>query len=196
MGGRGWSLAQRKHFVRAEKMFGSEADLILNQTTKTLNNPNPHHNWEPFATQNPSFDEYYKEQGIVSPEEWDAFMEVIRRLLLAAFRINSSSQFCGDIRSQLENDFMKCPQAEAADGSEVDGVGPLLCYPKNLAWQSNFSRMQLRKNQTLEGFHEFLKLENEIGNITRQEAVRMVPPLFLDVCPDHFVLDSKLLFSF
>ena len=60
MGGRGRSLTQRKHFVRAEKMFGSEADLILNQTTKTLNNPNPHHNWEPFATQNPSFDEYYK----------------------------------------------------------------------------------------------------------------------------------------
>ncbi|XP_020537968.1 RNA cytosine-C(5)-methyltransferase NSUN2 isoform X2 [Jatropha curcas] len=38
-------------------------------------------------------------------------------------------------------------------------------------------------------FHEFLKLENEIGNITRQEAVSMVPPLFLDVRPDHFVLD-------
>ncbi|RZC12937.1 tRNA (cytosine(34)-C(5))-methyltransferase isoform C [Glycine soja] len=49
--------------------------------------------------------------------------------------------------------------------------------------------MQLRKNQTLERFHEFLKLENEIGNITRQEAVSMVPPLFLDVHSDHFVLD-------
>ncbi|KAK2997703.1 hypothetical protein RJ639_026583, partial [Escallonia herrerae] len=38
-------------------------------------------------------------------------------------------------------------------------------------------------------FHEFLKQENEIGNITRQETVSMVPPLFLDVHPDHFVLD-------
>ncbi|KAI9072106.1 hypothetical protein K1719_045928, partial [Acacia pycnantha] len=38
-------------------------------------------------------------------------------------------------------------------------------------------------------FHEFLKLENEIGNITRQEAVSMVPPLFLDVHSNHFVLD-------
>ncbi|KAL6584808.1 SUMO-activating enzyme subunit 2 [Orobanche minor] len=50
---------------------------------------------------------------------------------------------------------------------------PLSWYPENLAWQSSFSRMQLRKNQILERFHEFLKLENEIGNITRQEAVSM-----------------------
>ncbi|KAM7529313.1 hypothetical protein LguiB_032723 [Lonicera macranthoides] len=80
-------------------------------------------------------------------------------------------------------------QAEDIDGSEVDAIRPLPWYPENLAWHSNFSRMQLRKNQTLEKFHEFLKLENEIGNITRQEAVSMVPPLFLDVRPDHFVLD-------
>ncbi|XP_057492702.1 uncharacterized protein LOC130778213 isoform X1 [Actinidia eriantha] len=192
MGGRGRSRTQRKHFRQSRDNVWKRSRSDSQQdeeNTNTTKNPNPHHNWEPFATQNPSFDEYYKEQGIVSPEEWDAFMEVLRRPLPAAFRINSSSQFCGDIRSQLENDFMKCLQAEAADGSEVDGVGPLLWYPENLAWQSNFSRMQLRKNQTLERFHEFLKLENEIGNITRQEAVSMVPPLFLDVCPDHFVLD-------
>jgi multisite-specific tRNA:(cytosine-C5)-methyltransferase len=29
--------------------------------------------------------------------------------------------------------------------------------------------------------HEFIKRENEVGGITRQEAVSMVPPLFLDV---------------
>lgn len=125
----------------------------------------------------------------MSAEEWDVFVDVIRKPLPAAFRINSSSQFSGDIRSQLENDFVKSLQAEAADGSEVEGIKPLPWYPENFAWQSNFSRMQLRKNQTLERFHKFLKQENEIGNITRQEAVSMVPPLFLDVRPDHFVLD-------
>lgn len=72
-------------------------------------------------------------------------------------------------------------------------------------------------------FHEFLKRENEVGNITRQEAVSMVgpwflfqrcailfqrflnilgqfqwyvllqvPPLFLNVQPDHRILDSML----
>ncbi|KAI5389171.1 hypothetical protein KIW84_074719 [Lathyrus oleraceus] len=47
----------------------------------------------------------------------------------------------------------------------------------------------LRKNQSLKRFHEFLKIENEIGNITRQEAVSMVPPLFLNVHSNHIVLD-------
>lgn len=125
----------------------------------------------------------------MSADEWDMFMETLRKPLPAAFRINSSSQFSGDIKSQLENDFMYSLQAEAPDGSEVEGIKPLAWYPDNLAWHSNFSRMQLRKNQTLMRFHEFLKQENEIGNITRQEAVSMVPPLFLDVRPEHFVLD-------
>ncbi|VFQ99784.1 unnamed protein product [Cuscuta campestris] len=89
----------------------------------------------------------------------------------------------------LEDDFMNSLLAESADGSEVEAIRPLPWYPDNLAWHSNFSRKQLRKNKTLKRFHEFLKLQNEIGNITRQEAVSMVPPLFLDLCPDHFVID-------
>ncbi|KAA8530822.1 hypothetical protein F0562_005553 [Nyssa sinensis] len=184
-GGRGKSRTQRKHFRQSRenvwKRSKSDSQQDNNGENKTA--------WEPFATQNPAFDEYYKEQGIVSPEEWDVFIEVLRKPLPAAFRINSSSQFCTDIRSQLENDFMTSLQAEVTDGSEVDPIRPLPWYPENLAWHSNFSRMQLRKNQTLVRFHEFLKQENEIGNITRQEAVSMVPPLFLDVRPDHFVLD-------
>jgi multisite-specific tRNA:(cytosine-C5)-methyltransferase len=114
----------------------------------------------------------------VTPSDWDTFVEVLITPLPAAFRINSSSQFCEDIKSQLENDFMNSFKVETTYGDEVEAIRPLPWYPNNLAWHSNFSRMQQRKNQTLERFHEFLKLENEIGNITRQEAVSMVPPLF------------------
>ncbi|PAN35879.1 hypothetical protein PAHAL_6G242600 [Panicum hallii] len=70
-----------------------------------------------------------------------------------------------------------------------DAIRPLPWYPGNLAWHLNFSRKELRKNQALESFHEFLKHESEVGNITRQEAVSMVPPLFLNVQPDHHILD-------
>ncbi|XP_015695450.1 RNA cytosine-C(5)-methyltransferase NSUN2 isoform X2 [Oryza brachyantha] len=70
-----------------------------------------------------------------------------------------------------------------------DAAKPLPWYPGNLAWHLNFSRKQLRKNQALESFHEFLKHESEVGNITRQEAVSMVPPLFLNIQPDHHILD-------
>lgn len=39
----------------------------------------------------------------------------------------------------------------------------------------------------LAGLHEFIKRENDAGSISRQEAVSMVPPLFLDVQPQHYV---------
>ncbi|XWS29562.1 hypothetical protein CRYUN_Cryun24cG0039400 [Craigia yunnanensis] len=187
MGGRRGSRTQRKHFKQSRENVWKRP-----RTDSSANPDNPNSDkpaWQPFATQNPSFDEYYKEQGIVSPEEWDAFIEMLRKPLPAAFRINSTSQFCEDIRSQLENDFMKSLQAEAIEGGDLEPIKPLPWYPDNLAWQSNYSRMQIRKNQTLERFHEFLKLETEVGNISRQEAVSMVPPLFLDVHPDQFVLD-------
>lgn len=41
---------------------------------------------------------------------------------------------------------------QATDGGEVEAIRPLPWYPENLAWQSNYSRMQLRKNQTLERY--------------------------------------------
>jgi 16S rRNA C967 or C1407 C5-methylase (RsmB/RsmF family) len=70
---------------------------------------------------------------------------------------------------------------------ELEAPRPLPWYPDNLAWQMSFSRAQLRKLPILEAIHEFIKRENEAGSITRQEAVSMVPPLFLDVQPHHKV---------
>uniref|UniRef100_A0A0E0B478 SAM-dependent MTase RsmB/NOP-type domain-containing protein n=1 Tax=Oryza glumipatula TaxID=40148 RepID=A0A0E0B478_9ORYZ len=145
--------------------------------------------WQPFATENPAFEDYYKAQQIIPEGEWDDFMNMLRKPLPATFRINASCQFYQDICSQLENDFRKSLETEVSDEHEEDAIRPLPWYPGNLAWHLNFSRMQLRRNQALEGFHEFLKRENEVGNITRQEAVSMVPPLFLNVQPDHHILD-------
>ncbi|KNA12127.1 hypothetical protein SOVF_128720 [Spinacia oleracea] len=201
MGGRGRSRTQRKHFKQSRDNVWkndaksdpssavADADANANADKKTGDaERRSKGNWEPLNTHNAAFEDYYKEQGIVAPEEWDKYMEFLRKPLPSAFRINSSSQFCLDIRSQLENDFVKSLQEEFT-GDEAEALRPLPWYPDTLAWHSNFSRKQLRKTQTLERFHEFLKLANEIGNITRQEAVSMVPPLFLDVHPNHFVLD-------
>lgn len=195
MGGRGRSRTQRKHFkqTRADvwKFSSSKSDAPVADGENSGNNNEGSNNggWEPLKTQNAAFEDYYKEQGIVDPGEWDAFIESLRKPLPAAFRINSSSQFCMDIRSQLEDDFVKSLQSEFTDEDEAEALRPLPWYPENFAWHSNFSRKQLRKTETLERFHEFLKLAHEIGNITRQEAVSMVPPLFLDVNSDHSVLD-------
>ncbi|KAJ4902772.1 S-adenosyl-L-methionine-dependent methyltransferases superfamily protein [Raphanus sativus] len=184
--GRQRGRSQRKHFKESrENVWKRPKSDAPDNNAVADDKPT----WEPFLTDNPNFEEYYKEQGIVKAEEWDLFMEILRKPLPAAFRVNSNSQFCDEIISILENDFVKSLQAEAIEGGELEAIKPLPWYPKNLAWHSNFSRKEIRKNKILERFHEFLKLENEVGNMTRQEAVSMVPPLFLDVHPDHFVLD-------
>ncbi|XP_057864742.2 multisite-specific tRNA:(cytosine-C(5))-methyltransferase trm4b isoform X2 [Cryptomeria japonica] len=152
--------------------------------------PRPSQPWEPFVSHNLAFDEYYKEQGIIPEKEWDEFLSMLQKPLPATFRINSSGQFADDILFQLENDFLASVNPEDIGGNVAEFVKPLPWYPDKLAWHLNFSRMQLRKNQTLERIHEFLKQENEIGNITRQEAVSMVPALFLDLQSNHYVLDT------
>jgi multisite-specific tRNA:(cytosine-C5)-methyltransferase len=76
-------------------------------------------------------------------------------------------------------------------------------YPEGLAWQFNVPKKVLRKQSEFKKFHSFLVFETEIvrpserhfapcnrekqGNISRQEAVSMLPPLFLDVEPHHKV---------
>ncbi|CAL9774224.1 unnamed protein product [Musa acuminata subsp. burmannicoides] len=187
-GGRKRGRTQRRHFKQSrENVWKHETKQSRSDDPSAEGESNP--TWQPFATQNPGFEEYYKEQGIVPEVEWEEFICVLRKPLPAAFRINLSGQFCKDIMLQLENDFIQSLKAEVNDVCEMEAIRPLPWYPGKLAWHMNFSRMQLRKNQTLERFHEFLKQENEVGNITRQEAVSMVPPLFLDVHPDHHVLD-------
>lgn len=41
---------------------------------------------------------------------------------------------------------------QVSDEHEEDAIRPLPWYPGNLAWHLNFSRMQLRRNQALEGY--------------------------------------------
>ncbi|XP_038990155.1 RNA cytosine-C(5)-methyltransferase NSUN2-like isoform X3 [Phoenix dactylifera] len=186
-GGQKRGRTQRRHFKQNRDNVWKHNPKKTHTDGPTTDDPN--RSWETFANQNPGFEEYYKEQGIVPEDEWEEFLSLLRKPLPAAFRINASSQFFPDILSQLGNDFMKSLEAEVNDEHEIEAIRPLPWYPGNLAWHLNFSRMQLRKNQALERFHEFLKQENEVGNITRQEAVSMVPPLFLDVLPNHCILD-------
>ncbi|KAK1315492.1 hypothetical protein QJS10_CPA06g02029 [Acorus calamus] len=183
-GGQKRGRTQRRHFRNGrENVWKKNRPERTTSSSPSVVNADGNTGWETFATQNVAFEQYYKEQGIVREEEWDEFIGVLQKPLPAAFRINSSGQFYQDIRSQLENDFVSSLEVEesATSEGEKEAIRPLPWYPENLAWHLNYSRMQLRKNQTLERFHEFLKQENEIGNITRQEAVSMVIANDVDV---------------
>lgn len=75
------------------------------------------------------------------------------------------------------------------EDESIEPPRPLPWYPNNYAWHMAFSRQQLRKQPLLNEIHEWMKKANDAGSISRQEAVSMVPPLFLDVQPHHAVLD-------
>ncbi|KAL6760331.1 tRNA-methyltransferase, partial [Haematococcus lacustris] len=140
---------------------------------------------------NADFEEYYKAQGIVPEEEWDAFLACLRSPLPVTFRINGSGPFADHLREKFEKDFLSYFSSDVVtvDGEPVQAPRPLPWYPNNYAWHMYFSRNQLRKVPILEALHEFMKKANDNGSISRQEAVSMVPPLFLDVHPHHKVLD-------
>lgn len=115
----------------------------------------------------------------------------MRKQLPITFRINGSGRFAENLVKKLSADFLSRFSAESlvVDGETLCPPRPLSWYPNNLAWQLGFSRMHLRRIPEMKALHEFIKAETEIGAITRQEAVSMIPPLFLDVRPHHRVLD-------
>ncbi|PNX62156.1 tRNA (cytosine(34)-C(5))-methyltransferase-like protein, partial [Trifolium pratense] len=78
----GKSRTQRKHFQQnRENVWKPPRPESLPSPTNL------------FDIQNADFDHYYKDQNIVSPEEWDSFMQLLRTPLPAAFRINSRNKY-------------------------------------------------------------------------------------------------------
>uniref|UniRef100_A0A4W5NM18 tRNA (cytosine(34)-C(5))-methyltransferase n=1 Tax=Hucho hucho TaxID=62062 RepID=A0A4W5NM18_9TELE len=88
-------------------------------------------------------------------------------------------------------------QEVVIDGQKIESPQSLSwyehIYPDELAWHTNMSRKILRKSPLLENFHQFLRpfyqhTHTVPGNISRQEAVNMIPPL-LKIEPHHKILD-------
>ncbi|KAK0425499.1 hypothetical protein QR680_009237 [Steinernema hermaphroditum] len=129
--------------------------------------------------------EYYKRQGIVPDAEWDAFMLSLKTELPTAFRVQGCHrELDAFVDMMKERFFSKIVESEEENVS----------VPKALPWldsafQTKMSRAAVRSHPILKQLHNFLVTEAEIGNISRQEAVSMIPPLLLDVKPHHKVID-------
>ncbi|KAJ2510346.1 tRNA (cytosine-5-)-methyltransferase ncl1 [Coemansia sp. RSA 1939] len=145
--------------------------------------------FEELRRDNDNFRRYYIAQKIVGEDEFDTFMEAMRTVLPTNFRITGSRQQALDIREQIEHEFIPFIRKTSVDGAEIEPPHPLEWYPNKLGWQFTIPRIALKKSKELSKFHAFLVTETEVGNISRQEAVSMVPPLLLDVQEDHYVLD-------
>ncbi|OAX37510.1 S-adenosyl-L-methionine-dependent methyltransferase [Rhizopogon vinicolor AM-OR11-026] len=138
---------------------------------------------------NERFTSYYKAQRIIPEEEWDQFIESLRRPLPTTFRIAGSREIAHALNDAIKKTYVPMLSDVVFEGDSVPPPSLIPWYPEGLAWQFNVSKKVLRKQQAFKKFHSFLVHETEVGNISRQEAVSMLPPLFLDVQPHHKVVD-------
>ena len=75
------------------------------------------------------------------------------------------------------------------DGQYVEAPQPVSWYPDQLAWFMTTPKHIIRRFAPFKSFQNFLVAETDVGNITRQEIVSMIPPLVMDLKPGMTVLD-------
>jgi multisite-specific tRNA:(cytosine-C5)-methyltransferase len=75
------------------------------------------------------------------------------------------------------------------DGQHVEAPQPASWYPDQLAWFMTTPKHIVRRFAPFKSFQTFLVAETDVGNITRQEIVSMIPPLLMDIKPGMTVLD-------
>ncbi|UZJ52872.1 hypothetical protein CBS101457_002192 [Exobasidium rhododendri] len=138
---------------------------------------------------NKAFEAYYLDQQIIPQEEWQSFMTHLRSPLPTSFRITSGKATTNVLLDQMKNYYLPFLSNVQFEGEAIPPPQALPWYPENMGWQIDVKKSALRKTEQFKKFQHFLVHETEVGNISRQESVSMIPPLFLDVQPHHIVLD-------
>lgn len=117
-------------------------------------------------------------------------MEALKSDLPTAFRITASKSeskaLLEIVKSQYFTDVVN---AKTPDDDKVIEPVCLRWYPDGLGWQMVLTRRDIRRSEVFFKLHNFLISETASGNISRQEAVSMIPPIALDIKSHHKVLD-------
>jgi multisite-specific tRNA:(cytosine-C5)-methyltransferase len=132
---------------------------------------------------------YYWDQDFVQPSEWQSFMQHFRAPLPTSFRITSGKPSTKILLRQMREHYLPFLSDVIFEGEPIPAPKAMPWYPESMAWQIDVKKNALRKTEQFKKFQHFLVHETEVGNISRQETVSMIPPLFLDVQPHHIVLD-------
>lgn len=146
-------------------------------------------NWENAEKENADWERYYKELNLPDSSEWDAFKTACQTALPLTFRVTGSSSVATEIKNAIDNKYIPMTRNITLEGETVEAPEPLEFYPDNMAYKFNVSKTVIRRNKEFSKLQRFLVVETDAGNISRQEAVSMVPPLFMDIKPEHKVLD-------
>jgi 16S rRNA C967 or C1407 C5-methylase (RsmB/RsmF family) len=142
------------------------------------------------------------EQKEAERKRWLASLKAI---LPASFRIGNDVD--SDLRERLERELEEYAGKEMEIEVEPKGLDRRVDDPKQIktekkmiapakkigyvphAYQLSLDRQTIRRNTSLNGFHEWLKVQTQAGFVTRQETVSMIPPVVLNPEPHHKVLD-------
>ncbi|ETM47431.1 hypothetical protein L914_07869 [Phytophthora nicotianae] len=140
--------------------------------------------------------QYYLRQGIIRPEEAAHVQATLEAPLPACFRVNPMSSVANTIIDRLNNEFPEdFARVSHRDGQPLTPPRELPWYSAKhgRAWQLDCGKTALtkgaRENSAIQDFRAFLLYHTAEGNLSRQEAVSMIPALLLDVHPHHNVLD-------
>ncbi|KAH3669049.1 hypothetical protein OGAPHI_001645 [Ogataea philodendri] len=143
--------------------------------------------WKEIERKNDQWERYYKAQGLIPEEEFDQFKKTCEQDLPLTFRITGFKKHAHEICDLFTTKHM--PNLQNADDETSKPPFPFPWYPGQLGYQIDLPKSVVKKNPLYASTQKFLVVETEVGNISRQEAVSMIPPLFLDVQPHHFVMD-------
>ncbi|GBG27975.1 tRNA cytosine34-C5-methyltransferase [Hondaea fermentalgiana] len=153
--------------------------------------------WQVKVTTNRVHKAYYEAQGVFKDEEDEkAFYSKMNEVLPITIRLDGSSPYVKQLREKIRTELSEGLPMEVSEEEQkmanVERVLPPLAlpwYPNQNAWRFGVDRRTMRKIKSLAKLKEFLIAEEDTGNIMRQEEASMIPPEFLDVKPEHNVLD-------
>ncbi|KAK0472690.1 S-adenosyl-L-methionine-dependent methyltransferase, partial [Armillaria luteobubalina] len=120
---------------------------------------------------------------VVPDDEWDLFVETLRQHLPTTFRVAGSRETAHTLNSMVKDLHVPTLSNVTFEGQSIPPPVQIPWYPEGLAWQFNVPKKVLRKSSEFKKFHSFLVGETEVGNISRQEAVSMLPPFSLELNP-------------
>ena len=203
-------MARNRHHARKPKPRNRndpKADAAGEQNTGNENKEKVD-KYDTIVKENLMFVKYYKQLDLVDEKEFDEMVKTFIKPLPISFRITSYKNFSQQILTTLKEKHFKYIDEitkeksqeltklakgasllteEINDEENTEIYKCLPWYPNEMAWQVNLSRQDVRKNIHFDEFKKFLIHQTENGNLNRQEAVSMIPPLLLDIKSHHKV---------
>ncbi|KRY40230.1 Mitogen-activated protein kinase kinase kinase 15 [Trichinella spiralis] len=136
------------------------------------------------------FEIFYRTQGFIPEEEWELFLKHLASDLPQSFRFVENSKE-GTVALQIfkEKFLSKVTRCTVENEDVIVKIREINWYPNGLAFEINLPKKALRRQTELQSLHNFLVVETACGILSRQEAVSMIPPLFMDIKSHHSILD-------